>query len=137
MSSTPMAAAQRESDVGPGQLRLALDDIETEFGAELDQPGIAGGSPAALRPVAAVQVLELPASDTEHALRLDDFKHPVTAYLNSLAPSSRRPQRAHCQVDHPGRSPSHAGEGEERGGRVSTARHVAGPGEQHEIERPS
>ncbi len=30
--------------------------------------------------------------EPERTLRLDDFEHPVTAYLNNLAPSSRRPQ---------------------------------------------
>jgi integrase len=34
----------------------------------------------------------LAALEIEQTLRLDDFEHPVTAYLNSLAPSSRRPQ---------------------------------------------
>src|SRR6202022_1944012 len=44
------------------------------------------------RPAPAAQVLDLTPLEAEQTLRLDDFKHPVTAYLNSLAPSSRRPQ---------------------------------------------
>jgi integrase len=43
-------------------------------------------------PAAAAQVLDMVAPEAEQALRFDDLEHPVTAYLNSLAPSSRRPQ---------------------------------------------
>jgi hypothetical protein len=45
---------------------------------------ITRGSPPA-------QVLDLATLEAEQTLCLDDFKHLVTAYLNSLAPSSRRP----------------------------------------------
>src|SRR3989441_8785469 len=37
-------------------------------------------------------VLDLLARPTDELPSLGDFSHPVTAYLNSLAPSSRRPQ---------------------------------------------
>jgi hypothetical protein len=41
---------------------------------------------------AAVQVIDLTASEFDPDRRLSDLEHPVTAYLNGLAPSSRRPQ---------------------------------------------
>lgn len=43
-------------------------------------------------PAAAVQVIDLTASELDPDRRLSDLEHPVTAYLNGLAASSRRPQ---------------------------------------------
>ncbi|MDQ6920155.1 MAG: hypothetical protein M3170_00960 [Candidatus Dormibacteraeota bacterium] len=45
-------------------------------------------------PAGAVQVLDLIALGAEQPPSLADLEHPVTAYLNGLAPSSRRPQLA-------------------------------------------
>ena len=41
-----------------------------------------------------VQVIDLVAPDSNQPRSLADLDHPVTAYLNGLAPSSRRPQLA-------------------------------------------
>src|SRR3982074_2056220 len=91
MKGSPISEAFRERDSEGGQLGLALQDLEDGFGAELDQLELAAAATAAGRPAAA-QVLDLATLEAEQTLRLDDFEHPVTAYLNSLAPSSRRPQ---------------------------------------------
>src|SRR5438132_11146242 len=45
-------------------------------------------------PLAPARVLDLPSLEIEQPCRLTDLEHPVTAYLNGLAPSSRRPQLA-------------------------------------------
>jgi hypothetical protein len=60
--------------------------------AELEQLEVDAAATAAGRPAVAAQVLDLTILEAEQTLRLADFEHPVTAYLNSLAPSSRRPQ---------------------------------------------
>jgi hypothetical protein len=44
-------------------------------------------------------VLDLPAVGAEEPRCLSDLDHPVTAYLNGLAPSSRRPQFAALDGD--------------------------------------
>jgi hypothetical protein len=91
MNGSPIQELIREPDSEGGQLRLVLQDLEAGLGAELAQLELAAAT-AAGRPEAAAQVLDLAALEIEQTLRLDDFEHPVTAYLNSLAPSSRRPQ---------------------------------------------
>jgi hypothetical protein len=45
-------------------------------------------------PASVVQVLDLVGLAAEHPSSLADLEHPVTAYLNGLTPSSRRPQLA-------------------------------------------
>lgn len=70
-----MPPALPESDAVIGQLGLALDG------------GIAGVEEAT-----AAQVLDLAVAELEPERRLSELDHPVTAYLNGLAPSSRRPQ---------------------------------------------
>jgi integrase len=57
------------------------------------QPGRAQGAIAAEPPTGA-QVLDLVGVEGEQPSSLADLGHPVTAYLNGLAPSSRRPQLA-------------------------------------------
>jgi hypothetical protein len=94
MSITPTPTAQRESDLGPDQLGLAL---ESGFAAAVTATAAAWvqalAPPAvAEEPAAAVQVIDLAASELAPDRRLSDLEHPVTAYLNALAPSSRRPQ---------------------------------------------
>lgn len=74
--------------------------------AELDEPGIAGGvngcgaslsaavgagRAVGKAPSEAAQVLELAAPELEPDRRLSELEHPITAHLNSLAPSSRQP----------------------------------------------
>jgi hypothetical protein len=44
-------------------------------------------------------VLDLPAVEAEKPRRLSDLDHPVTAYLNGLAPSSLHPQFAALDGD--------------------------------------
>src|SRR5207253_4099250 len=71
------------------------------FGPELE-PGISEGGTAAgvtrarravgEGPGPATQVLHLAEPELEPDRRLSDNDHPVTAYLNGMAPSSRRPQ---------------------------------------------
>src|ERR1700730_8858061 len=58
--------------------------------------GVATPDPKAImkEPLAPAQVLDLPSLDIEQSRSLTDLEHPVTAYLNGLAPSSRRPQLA-------------------------------------------
>src|SRR5207244_1802259 len=92
MSSSPIPEAIQDRDSKGGQLGLSLQDLDAGFGAELDHLEVAAAATAAGRPTAAAQVLDLATLEPEQTLRLDDFEHPVTAYLNSLAPSSRRPQ---------------------------------------------
>src|ERR1700724_3233140 len=92
MNGSPIWEAIRDRNSEGNQLGLALQDLEAGFGAALEQLEVAAGAMAAGRPAAAAQVLDLATLDAEQTLRLDDFEHPVTAYLNSLAPSSRRPQ---------------------------------------------
>jgi hypothetical protein len=93
MNRSPIPEAIRDRDLEGGQLGLALQDPEAGFGAELEQLEVAAAPTAVGRPAAAAQVLlDLATLGAEQTLRLDDFEHPVTAYLNSLAPSSRRPQ---------------------------------------------
>jgi integrase/recombinase XerD len=92
MNGSPIPEAIWQRDTEHGQLGLALQDLEAGFGAELEQLEVAAAATAAGRPAAPAQVLDLAILEAEQTLRLDDFKHPVTAYLNSLAPSSRRPQ---------------------------------------------
>jgi len=43
-------------------------------------------------PAGAVQVLDLIALGAEQPHSLADLEHPLPAYLNGLAPSSRRPR---------------------------------------------
>lgn len=45
-------------------------------------------------PADVAQVLDLVGLESEQPSSLADLEHPVTAYLNGLAPSSRRPQLA-------------------------------------------
>jgi hypothetical protein len=45
-------------------------------------------------PATVAQVLDLVGPEAEQPGSLADLEHPVTAYLNGLAPSSRRPQLA-------------------------------------------
>jgi integrase len=71
---------------------VTLQDLAAGLGAALEQLEVAAATTAAGRPAPAAQVLDLATLEAEQTLRLDDFEHPVTAYLNSLAPSSRRPQ---------------------------------------------
>jgi hypothetical protein len=52
------------------------------------------GPAIAQEPAALAQVVDLVELDAEQPSSLADLGHPVTAYLNGLAPSSRRPQRA-------------------------------------------
>src|SRR2546426_12686001 len=92
MTSTPMPAAQGESDAG--QLGLAL---ESGFAGAVTAATAAWARALAPRavaeePAAAVQVIDLTVSELAPDRRLSDLEHPVTAYLNGLAPSSRRPQ---------------------------------------------
>src|ERR1700738_4226754 len=75
-----------------GQMGLALEDLDAGFGAERDQLEVSVAPTAAGRAASVGQVLDLGTCEAEQTLRLDDIKHPVTAYLNSLAPASRRPQ---------------------------------------------
>jgi hypothetical protein len=58
--------------------------------------GVATPAPKAImkQPLAPAQVLDLPSLEIELPRSLTDLDHPVTAYLNGLAPSSRRPQLA-------------------------------------------
>jgi hypothetical protein len=53
-----------------------------------------GGPVIAEAPAVPVQVLDLIAPDRDQPRSLADLEHPVTAYLNGLASSSRRPQLA-------------------------------------------
>jgi integrase len=92
MNGSPISEAIRERDSEGGQLGLALQELEAGFGAELEQLEVAAAATAAGRPAPVAQVLDLATLEAEQTLRLDDFEHPVTAYLNSLASSSRRPQ---------------------------------------------
>jgi hypothetical protein len=92
MNGSPIPEAIRDRDSEGSQLGLALQDLEAGLGAELEQLEVAAAPAAAGRPAAAAQVLDLATLGAEQTLRLDDFEHPVTSYLNSLAPSSRRPQ---------------------------------------------
>src|SRR2546423_4852796 len=88
MNGSPIPEAIGERDSEGGQLGLALQDLEAGFGAELEQLEVAAAATAAGRPAAAAQVLDLASLEAEQTHRLDDLEHPVTAYLNSLAPSS-------------------------------------------------
>jgi integrase len=92
MNGSPIPEAIWDRDSEDGQLGLALQDLEAGFGAQLEQLEVAAAATAAGRPAAAAQVLDQATLEAEQTLRLDNFKHPVTAYLNSLAPASRRPQ---------------------------------------------
>jgi hypothetical protein len=92
MNGSPSPEAIRECDSKASQLGLALQDLEAELGAELEQLGIAAMAMAAGQPAADAQVLDLAAAAVEPERRLSDLDHPVTAYLNGLAPSSQRPQ---------------------------------------------
>src|SRR5437879_349696 len=92
MNGPPIPEAIRERDSEGGQLGLALQELEAGFGMELEQLEAAAAATAAVLPPPADQVLDLSTLEAGQTLRLDDFEHPVTAYLNSLAPSSRRPQ---------------------------------------------
>ncbi len=67
MSSEPMAAAQRESDVGPGQLGLAL---ESGFAGGVTAAEPAWAPASAPRAAAAVQVIDLTASELGQDRRL-------------------------------------------------------------------
>jgi integrase len=78
-----------------GQLGLALDGgIAGQ--AATSAPSWARGagqSPAAAnKPPTDALALELAEAELDSGPRLSDLHHPVTAYLNSLAPPSRRPQ---------------------------------------------
>jgi hypothetical protein len=90
--SSPLPEAIQGRDSEDGQLGPALQDLKAGSGAELEQLEIAAAATAAGRPAPAAQVLDLTTLGAEQPLRLEDFEHPVTAYLNNLAPSSRRPQ---------------------------------------------
>jgi integrase len=92
VTGLPIPEALRERDSEGGQLGLALQDLEAGSAAELGRLEVAAAATAAGRPAPAAQVLDLTILEAEQTLRLDAFEHPVTAYLNSLAPSSRRPQ---------------------------------------------
>ena len=92
MNGWPILEAVRECDSEGGQLGLALQDLEAGFGVDVDQLEVAAAATAAGRPGPATQVLDPTTLEAEQTLHIDDLKHPVTAYLNSLAPSSRRPQ---------------------------------------------
>jgi hypothetical protein len=54
----------------------------------------ASGAPSAVaeKPPPAAPVLDLATPELDPPGCLSDLEHPVTAYLNGLAPSSRRPQ---------------------------------------------
>jgi hypothetical protein len=92
MSSTPMAATHRESDGGPGQLGLALESGSAGGLTAAAAARASAQRAVAAQPAAAVQAIDLTASELDPDRRLSDLEHPVTAYLNGLAPSSRRPQ---------------------------------------------
>jgi hypothetical protein len=98
------------------QLRLGLlgiDESGLSLQPELAQPGIGEATRAALvsapngramvqraqgeiatEPATVAQVLDLVGVEGESPSSFADLEHPVTAYLNGLAPSSRRPQLA-------------------------------------------
>jgi integrase len=92
MNGLPTPPTIQERALEGGQLGLALEDLGAGLGAKLGPLEVAAVATAAGPPAAAAQVLDLATLEVENALRLDDVEHPVTAYLNSLAPSSRRPQ---------------------------------------------
>ena len=79
MNGSPSSEAIRDRDSEGAQLGLALQDLEAGFGAELDQLEVVAAATAPGRPAAAAQVLDLALPEAEHALRLRDFEHPVSA----------------------------------------------------------
>ena len=84
-------APERHDEEGaaslPSQARAVVSSLLGRGSAALPAPH--GGDEGAT--VGADQVLALGGAEMESS-SLGDFAHPVTAYLNSLAPSSRRPQ---------------------------------------------
>jgi integrase len=85
-------------DVESEQLTLLSGHSIAERGGMLGGPLAVepvGSSPVITQePAVPVQVLDLIAPDRDQPRRIADLEHPVNAYLNGLAPSSRRPQRA-------------------------------------------
>jgi hypothetical protein len=64
------------------------------LGGRLAEEAVGCGPEIAEQPATVVQVLDLVGLEAEQPRSLVDLDHPVTAYLNGLAPSSRRPQLA-------------------------------------------
>jgi integrase len=79
------------SDAGAEELVLPGMILPSPRGIE-----VARSAPEAVmrQPLAPAQVLDLRSLEIEPRRSLADLEHPVTAYLNGLAPSSRRPQLA-------------------------------------------
>jgi hypothetical protein len=65
-----------------------------ELGRRLAEEAVGCAHLSAEAPATVVQVLDLVGLEAEQPSSLADLEHPVTAYLNGLAPSSRRPQLA-------------------------------------------
>jgi integrase len=89
---------QHPSSVGEESEQLTLitghsiAERHRMLGVCLAAEAVGHGSVIAQDPAVVAQLVDLVGLEAEQPSSLADLEHPVTAYLNGLAPSSRRPQ---------------------------------------------